>query len=237
MFHFCFTQVIVHRTGVTRRRFLDSEWVPLAEELCRGDNKAVTVAAAASPGVKAKVLEEIVNDVKRECKQMCARDSESLFKKARPEDIANWSYDEQERELIVKSPMFMTFLQAAGKNDERLSLNKSKTEEAVQRGIVEAAAVLLFCRSREMKAHQTLTALQLHAGLATQATFDRLHKRFLCMEHTTVTALQDRYLRFNVFTYFTSLGRGICRGPEGWPLGGVARGIAPLRKKILHLVS
>ena len=158
------------------------------------------MAAVFSPGVKAKALEEIVKDIQRECKRMCSRDSNSLFKRARPEDIANWSYDDQERELLLDSPMFMTFLQAAGRNEERLAVNISKTEEAVRRGLVEAAAVLLYCRSREMKAHQTLTALQLHAGLATQATFDRLHKRFLCLEHTTVTAIQDRYL----FTEFLS---------------------------------
>ena len=187
------SQVIVHRAGISRRRFVNPDWIPLAEELCIGNDQTSTVAAAFSPGVKAKVLEEIVKDVQRECKQMCAKDSNSIFKKSTPEDLSNWSYDEQEHELLVCAPILITILNAAGKNEQNLLMNKKKTEDVVRKGIVEAAAVLLYCRSQDMNAHQTLTALQLHAGLATQMTFDRLHKRFLCMEHHMISRLQDRY--------------------------------------------
>ena len=171
---------------------LNDDWVPLAEALCRGDDAAATSEAAAAPGVKVTVLQEITEDVRRECSQMCRNDSNSSFRKSSPEDLADWNYDAKDMELHTKAPMLMTMLTAAGVNDKRMKLNTKKTGDEVQRGIVEAAAVLLYCRNRTMNAHQTLTALQLHVGVASQGTFDRLHKRGLCTEHHMVATLQER---------------------------------------------
>ena len=180
------------RTGVTRKRQLKDDWVPLGEALCRGDDAAATKEAAAAPGVKVTVLQEITEDIRRECSQMCRKDSNSLFKQSSPEDLADWNFDAQDMELHTKAPMLMTMLTAAGVNEQRMKVNTKKTVDVVQRGIVEAAGVLLYCRNRTMNAHQTLTALQLHVGLASQGTFDRLNKRGLCTEHHMVTSLQER---------------------------------------------
>ena len=141
--------------------------------------------------MKSSVVKELTNSIDRECTVLCSTEGGSSFKLRTVEDLNNLNAIEQEKELSVKAPIFLTMLEAAA-NSQQVLKNKIKTADTLVHGVVAAAGVLLNCRSTRMNATQMLTALQLHQGGASKVTFQRLQKRFMCVTRRTMIAWQDR---------------------------------------------
>ena len=172
---------------------MSDEWIPVIESLCMGDKNRAISEVLNLPDVKAAATRLVAEDVQRECANLCSESESSLFRLSTPDELSEFSASDQEQELNRRAPTFLTFLNAAGKNLDQLQKNKLKTDSVVQHGIMSAAGVLLYCRSQNMNSNQMMTALALHQGGASQKTFERLHKRFLCVSYCNMTTLQDNF--------------------------------------------
>lgn len=172
---------------------LPDEWLPMAEALTLGDKHRAYAEVASISHVQAVVEDTIAKEIRRECEQLCSKESTSLFKMSSADDLLRFSANDQDDELKSKAPKFRSFLMAAACNTRQLPKNKLKTPETITHGTMAAAGVLLNCRSQLMNSHQMMTALQLHQGGATQKTFDRLQKRFLCVNHQLMYNVQDQF--------------------------------------------
>ena len=119
------------------------------------------------PECQEETVNRIAHIIGKECAEVCRRpkpahmteEKTSLFRDSRPRALNNWSYQEQKAELELKSPTFLTMIEAAAFNRANLNRNKQKTVESLLPGLMTACGILFFCRSQEMKAHATLTGM------------------------------------------------------------------------------
>ena len=161
------------------------------EALCHGNEDIAIRKALEISDVKEHAVSVVANDVRRECANLCKTSTNSLFRRSSAESLANWSYEQQELELNVTSPTFLTILQAAG-TPKGVEKNINKTHEVVRAGLMSGAGVILNTRTRFMNAHQMQTALILKQSGAGEKAFRRLSSRFLCVCLNTVDRALDQ---------------------------------------------
>ena len=175
---------------VHHERHVADKWTSFMEALCHGNEEIAIRKVLEISDVKEHAVSTVAKDVKRECASLCKTNTNSLFKQSSAESLANWSYENQELELNVTSPTFLTILQAAG-TPKGVEKNKKKTHEVVRAGLMTAAGVILHTRNKFMNAHQMLTALILKQGGAGEKAFRRLSSRFLCVGLNTADRALD----------------------------------------------
>ena len=171
---------------------MTGEWASVLERLFHvgGDEAAKLLLTFQAP--RSMATQAVMNDVKRECIGLCSSNKQSLFGNTSAESLAKWSPSEQEQELHIKAPIFLTFLESAG-TPRSITRNKTKKMETVRNGILAAAAVILKTRNKNMNAYQTMISFALKQGGAGEKTFRRLHALGMCDSYQVLSHKLDQY--------------------------------------------
>ena len=93
--------------------------------------------------------------------------------------VQNWSYKDQDAELMKRAPTFRKALVAAAARDP------DKIDD-IRPALMTAAGTLLQTRNKDMVAHSTLTGLMLDMGNASKQTQARLQKRKVSIAPSTI---------------------------------------------------
>ena len=168
---------------------LSGLWVEVATALSMGDKRQAIRHVLQSEEAREEFKQTLVQSVTKEVNSLCDHNDPSLFRGSTLPDLKKFSYDKQNQELQVKSPIFSAVLHAAAESSD-LRRNKQKTPAMLIPGITTAAGILLNCRSKYMNAHQVLTSLTLKQSSAKRNAFNHLHSRFVCSSYKTVMQRQ-----------------------------------------------
>ena len=159
----CKVAVQIQWPSKVRQKLLSKDLSSLGKMLCRGTFKQIARAAWRCKQLQQHFLGEIARQIHDECSAMCKRETKkkvkvqeaSCLRKTDKESITNFSFEQLEKELKEKAPLFQLILKTASL---RLEDKAVKSIQCV--GV--AAAVCVQNRSRNM------TALQLILTIITQ---------------------------------------------------------------------
>ena len=159
----CKVTIQIHWPSKVRQKELDKDISSLGKMLCRGTYKQIARAAWRCKKLQQHFLEEIARQIHNECSAMCKGETKkklkvrelSCLRKTDKENIANFSFEQLEKELKERAPLFQLVLKTA-------SLRVEDRSKSSMLSIGAAAAVCLKNRSRNMIAFQLVLAIITH---------------------------------------------------------------------------
>lgn len=129
----------------------------LARTLAGGHAPSIANAVIRMIAVREEVFNYFVDVVNSECSLLCQKEPSSNFRNIPVNKISNFKWEDLVEELKAKSPLLWKILTAAAiRADPRCS---HKPMSAHYPGIINAAAVLLKERNREMCGLQSVVSL------------------------------------------------------------------------------
>lgn len=116
--------------------------------------------------------------------RICSKESNSGFRLENTKQATSFSYSKLERELEEKAPTIYRILNRICHNKKNVQRRKSKTPEACVPALVNGFAVLLYTRTQQMNACQTINTYILKKGQAKIQTYDRFEPFFFTISIT-----------------------------------------------------
>ncbi|CAB3986286.1 Hypothetical predicted protein, partial [Paramuricea clavata] len=176
-------------------RKLPGDLESLGKMLVRGTYKQIANAAWKNTSIKKQLQLLMLNDINRECSDLCSRKNPSCLRSPNKENMLKFSIEHFNKELKKRAPLTFSVLVAASVNPRsrsRANKNGLNIETFWSPAVGMAAAVCLRNRSRFMNALQLLiTIFNYHSGW--QATLARLASLRITTSHTYLYKKLDEY--------------------------------------------
>ena len=162
----CPVTVKIDWSTKSKTKVLPDELSSLGKMLCRGTYKQIARAAWTCKALQKYLLQEIAKQVHKECGALCSKGinkqnkkrQDSCLRKTDKESMLRFSFENLDKELEGKAPLFHLVLKTA-------ALRREDNEKAWLPSVGMAAAVCLKNKSRDMTAVQLLiTLINRHSG-------------------------------------------------------------------------
>lgn len=180
--------VIQYPNSPNRKVQLKDTHERLGRQLALGDNTSIASAVLAIPDLNDVIYQLISKKITSEIVGLCSKTNPSVLRKTSPKELAEFSWDKVNQELLSRAPRFIQFLQSAITNPSQ-NRNVLKTKSVLDGPMLNAGCQLIAIFNEDMNATRKIMSVILKKGGLKKIAFKRLSPLYVCMGYAATNTL------------------------------------------------